>query len=67
MEYNHIEHKKPIYPVKKHLKEHLKQYSRLDDLPISYEDLTNYDELYPLEDNNGKKPCGTWRCTIKKT
>lgn len=55
MEYNHIENKKPIYRVKAPLKEHLRQYSRLDDLPISYEQLMDYDELYPLEDDNGKK------------
>lgn len=55
MEFNHIEHKKPIYRIKSHLKEHLKHYSRLDDLPISYEELTQYEELYPLDDANGKK------------
>ena len=55
IEFNHIEHKKPIYRIKSPLKEHLKHYSRLDDLPITYEDLTHYDELYPLDDNNGKK------------
>ncbi|MFT5859681.1 MAG: hypothetical protein ACI865_001785 [Flavobacteriaceae bacterium] len=55
MEFNHIEHKKPIYRIKSHLKEHLKHYSRLDDLPISYEELTHYEELYPLDDDNGNK------------
>lgn len=55
MEFNHIEHKKPIYRIKSPLKEHLKRYSRLDDLPISYEDLTQYEELYPIDDDNGKK------------
>jgi len=55
MEFNHIEHKKPIYKIKAPLKEHLRLYSRLDDLPISYEDLTKYEELYPLEDDKGVK------------
>ena len=55
MEFNHIEHKKPIYRIKSPLKEHLKHYSRLDNLPISYEEMTQYEDLYPLEDDNGKK------------
>lgn len=55
MDFNHIEDKKPIYKIKNSLKEHLKNYSRLDNLPITYEDLTHYQELYPLEDENGKK------------
>ena len=55
MEFNHIENKKPTYHTKTNLKEHLRHYSRLDNLPISYEDLTNFTELYPLEDDNGKK------------
>lgn len=62
MEYNHIEHKKPIYRIKAPLKEHLKHYSRLDNLPVTYEDLTEYQELYPLEDDNGKKTL--WHMTI---
>tara|TARA_B110000285_G_scaffold233345_1_gene306898 strand:- start:2252 stop:3304 length:1053 start_codon:yes stop_codon:yes gene_type:complete len=55
MEFNHIENKKPTYRIKAQLKEHLKKYSRLDDLPVSYEELTHYQELYPLDDDNGKK------------
>jgi hypothetical protein len=62
MEYNHIEHKKPIYAVKAHLKEHLKHYSRLDTLPITYENLAQFDEIYPLEDDNGKKTL--WHMTM---
>lgn len=53
MEYNHIEYKKPFYRIKAPLKEHLKNYSRLENLPVSYEDLTNYEELFPLIDDNG--------------
>jgi hypothetical protein len=55
MEFNHIEYKKPTYRIKSNLKEHLRHYSRLDDLPISYDDLKEYEELYPLDDDNGKK------------
>lgn len=55
MEYNHIENKKPIYKIKAPLKEHLRQYSRLDDLPITYEQLTHFEELFPLEDEEGNK------------
>lgn len=55
MEFNHFKYKKPVYPIKSPLKEHLKNYSRLATLPITYEDLTNYTELYPLDDDNGEK------------
>jgi len=54
MEYNHIEYKKPLYRVKANLKEHLKNYSRLVSLPVCYEDLTEYEELFPLIDDKGK-------------
>ena len=55
MEFNHLRYKKPVYPIKAPLKEHLKNYSRLESLPITYEDLKNYTELYPLDDANGNK------------
>jgi hypothetical protein len=55
MDFNHIEHKKPVYKIKAGLKEHLKKYSRLGELPITYETLAQYKELYPLEDDNGKR------------
>ena len=55
MEFNHIEHKKPIYKIKAYLKDHLKKYSRLDSLPVTYEDLSQYQEIFPLDDDNGKK------------
>jgi hypothetical protein len=55
MEFNDLKYKKPVYPIKAPLKEHLKNYSRLATLPISYEDLTNFTELYPLDDENGQK------------
>ena len=48
-----IEHKKPIYKIKAPLREHLKQFSRLADLPISYDDLLRFQDLIPLTDKNG--------------
>lgn len=54
MEFNHIEYKKPIFKIKQPLREHLKHYSRLEDLPISYGDLSHYTELLPLMDKDGK-------------
>ena len=53
MEFNNIEHKKPIYKIKAPLREHLRQYSRLIKLPISYDDLLRFQDLIPLTDHNG--------------
>ena len=64
MEFNHIEYKKPVYKIKAGLKEHLRHYSRLDDLPITYEDLVHYEDLIPLEDDQGKKTL--WHLAIYK-
>ncbi len=52
-EFIEIEHKKPIYKIKAPLREHLRQYSRLANLPISYDDLLRYQDLIPLSDSNG--------------
>ena len=52
MEYNHIERRKPYYPIGDGLREHLRKYSRLDNIDISYEDLTNFSELIPITDKN---------------
>ena len=54
MEFNNIEHKKPFYKIKAPLREHLKQYSRLEELPITYDDLSRYEDLMPIMDDNGK-------------
>lgn len=51
---NEIAFKKPFYKIKTHLREHLKQYSRLTLLPITYDDLLRYQDLMPLEDSTGK-------------
>ena len=54
MKYNEIEYKKPVYKIKAPLREHLRQYSRLADLPITYQDLTRYQDLIPMNDVNDK-------------
>ncbi|MDG1332739.1 MAG: hypothetical protein P8P74_10435 [Crocinitomicaceae bacterium] len=62
MEYNHIEYRKPFYKIKGALKEHLSKYSRLVQLPISYEDLTRYRDLIPILDKNDNDTL--WRGAI---
>ena len=52
MEYNEIEYKKPSYKIKAPLREHLRHYSRLENLPITYEDLTRYQDLVPMNDKD---------------
>ncbi len=54
MKYNTVKYKKPFYKIKAPLREHLKQYSRLDTLPITYEDLLNFDQLLPITDSSGE-------------
>jgi hypothetical protein len=54
MGFNNIEYKKPFYKIKGPLREHLKQYSRLEELPITYDDLLRYDDLIPIMDSDGK-------------
>tara|TARA_R110001592_G_scaffold237306_6_gene496228 strand:+ start:36497 stop:37558 length:1062 start_codon:yes stop_codon:yes gene_type:complete len=54
MDFNHIENKKPFYPIKNLLLEHLEDYSRVLPLPITYDDLTNYRELMSVVDKNGE-------------
>jgi hypothetical protein len=55
MKYNQIEDKKPIYKIKAPLFEHLKQYSRLEKLPLTYESMLHFEDLIPLEDDKGNK------------
>ena len=55
MEFNHIEFKKPIYRVKAALREHLRNYSRVGNLPISYEDLLRFTDMFPVTDNEGEE------------
>lgn len=53
MEFNNIEFRKPFYKIKAPLREHLRQYSRLEELPITYDDLLRYDDLIPIMDDAG--------------
>jgi len=55
MEYNTIEFKKPIFKVKAPLREHLKNYSRTLNLPISYHDLLRFNDMFPIFDSNDKE------------
>ncbi|NRA13376.1 MAG: hypothetical protein HRT57_15635 [Crocinitomicaceae bacterium] len=48
MDINHIEYKKPFYPINEALNEYLNRYSRLDKLPLHYDELLNYREIIPL-------------------
>ena len=54
MEFNEIQYKKPAYPLKAHIREHLRQYSRLETLPISYDELLHFEETVPNYDDDGK-------------
>lgn len=53
-ELNHIEYKKPFYKIKSPLRDHLKAYSRLTNLPLKYEELLQYSDLIPMEDDMGE-------------
>lgn len=50
----HIYKKKPVYPVTSGLKKYLKFYQRGEDLPITYQELMNFQETIPVYDKNGK-------------
>lgn len=52
MEFNRIEYKKPFFPIRKELYTHLENNSRLFNIGIRYEDLTNYTELMPVINDN---------------
>jgi hypothetical protein len=52
LEFNHIERRKPYYPISDDLREHLGKYSRLNEIDISYEDLKDFSELIPIMDKN---------------
>jgi predicted transcriptional regulator len=55
MKFNKIEYKKPFFPVKAHLRQHLKRYSRQVILPFTYQDLTRYNDLIPIRDEDGNE------------
>ncbi|WP_432713719.1 hypothetical protein [Pedobacter sp.] len=45
--------KKPIFPVSPALQKYLKTYERESRLPISYDDLLQFDECFPIMDKDG--------------
>lgn len=49
-----ISRKKLVYPVNEALRRYLRQYQREVHLPLSYADLTQYQESVPLMDKYGK-------------
>lgn len=53
MKFNRIEYKKPFFPVKAHLRQHLKRYSRQANLTFTYDDLLRYKDLMPIYDEDG--------------
>jgi hypothetical protein len=55
MEFNEIHFKKPFYPVRAPLHQHLKRFSRHAKLPFTYDDLTRYDQLIPILDDDGNE------------
>ena len=55
MTLNKIEYKKPFYPVKAPLRQHLKRYSRQAELPFTYEDLLRYSDLIPILNDEGEE------------
>ncbi|MFT4752836.1 MAG: hypothetical protein ACI9GM_000581 [Salibacteraceae bacterium] len=51
--HNVISKKKPNFPVTEDLREYLDEFQRLAVLPIEYNDLTRYDNSFPLLDAEG--------------
>lgn len=49
-----ISRKKPIFPVSPALQKYLRTYQRESKLPITYHDLLQFDESFPIMDKNGK-------------
>ncbi len=46
--------KKPIFPISPALQKYLKFYERDSKLPITYDDLMQFDESFPIMDKEGK-------------
>ena len=55
MEPEHIQRKKPMYPVGAALNTYLEQHARKVLLPIEYTELLRFDGLIPKVDDNGKE------------
>ncbi|MEC8404664.1 MAG: hypothetical protein VXZ08_01100, partial [Verrucomicrobiota bacterium] len=46
--------RKQFFPINSAFRDYLAEYQRGIDLPISYEDLIDYDDAFPLINKNGK-------------
>ncbi|HMC97978.1 MAG TPA: hypothetical protein VKG92_10000 [Flavobacteriales bacterium] len=55
MSFNHIGHKKPLYPVKEGLGQYLAAHGRSLPLPLAYDELHRFDSLMPQYNASGKE------------
>ena len=53
-QHNVISRKKPNYTVQEPLRKYLKEFHRLEDVPLEYEDLLRYENSFPLLDEKGE-------------
>lgn len=59
---NEISKKKPIYSINQQLLDYLNKYDRTIELPISYQQLAQYQQSFPLRDKKGKDTL--WECAL---
>ncbi len=62
MHYNHIESKKKTYKITQPLRDFLRNYSRLAELPLTYTDLLAFEQSIPVLDNDGNDTL--WRAVL---
>lgn len=60
-----IKNKKIHYPVSRHLSAYLRKFGRMADLPLSYEDLLDFDETMAVYDKNDQPTL--WKTVIYST
>jgi len=61
-EFNHITDKKKFYKIKQPLREFLKSYSRMAELPLTYTDLLAFHQSIPIADSQGNDTL--WRSVL---
>lgn len=59
---NEISKKKPIFPINEALLNYLNDYRRNIHLPLSYAQLTHFEQSFPLRDKKGKDTL--WECAL---
>jgi hypothetical protein len=64
-EFLKISRKKLVYPIREPLRKYLRQYGRETHLPVSYNELRDYQESVPLMDKKGKDTL--WETAIYPT